>query len=70
MRWLPGGQFERVKGSMAEALDYCKKDYDFIEFGSLTSDFRKMNSFKDVLDKGERGEVSAIKANYPGLYIR
>lgn len=69
-RWIPQAHFERARGSPAEASEYCKKDGDFMEFGQLPTVSGRASKFGDLLAKAERGEIDALKAEYPGQYIR
>lgn len=68
--WCAGAHFERARGTPKEASQYCKKDGDYQEFGSLPADSRGAGGFKDLLDKASKGEIAAIKEAYPGHYLR
>ncbi|GFR18562.1 replication-associated protein [Trichonephila clavata] len=61
---------EPAKGTPEQNKKYCSKDGDFKEYGRLPSIKRGGGAFKDVLVAAERGEISKIKEEYPGLYIR
>lgn len=67
--WIPSAHFERTIETVAEASAYCKKIGDFTEFDVLARDTRKINSFRDVLEKAERGEITPIKADHPGTSL-
>ncbi|AXL65905.1 replication-associated protein [Cybaeus spider associated circular virus 1] len=62
--------FEKTKGTIHEAVEYCKKDGDFTEYGVLPSATGNNSAFKQVLAFAKKGEISAIEDEHPGIYIR
>lgn len=68
--WIPGAHFERARGSPTSNKEYCSKDGDFREYGTLPRVERRVNPFADVLSAAERGDLSSIKEKHPGLYLR
>lgn len=67
---VPGTHFEIDKGTVAEALNFCKNDGDFNKFGVLPADMQNINPFRDVHDKAEHSEITSIKAEHSGIFIR
>lgn len=73
-----GGLFpwhvEATRGHPGQASEYCKKDGDFIEVGTLSTPDsgkdKKEDYWKQILDLAEEGQMNAIAEVYPGEYIR
>lgn len=68
---LKRAHIEKQKGPISKAIDYCKKDGDFKEFGErpYANDDRK-TMWKDVLCLAREGKVQEIEDKYPMLYLR
>jgi len=69
--YLQRAHIEKQKGPLSKAVDYCKKDGDFKEFGERPygNDERK-NQWKDVLQLARQGDLQAIEDKYPMLFLR
>lgn len=73
-----GGLFhwhvEETKGSPSQAADYCKKEGEFVEFGTICNPESgvkaKAEYWKQILSLAEEGHMTAIAEIYPGEYIR
>lgn len=74
---LPMAHIEKMAGTPQQASDYCKKEGDFLEFGTLP-DFvggasggrKKAVNYKAIIDLAESHDFAAIKENHPGEYFR
>lgn len=67
---LPGAHLERTRGTPEECADYCRKDGDFVEFGCIPTTTGRPTQFGDVLRKAANGEITSIKEEHPGIYLR
>lgn len=70
VNYLPGAHFEVLRGTLAQSIDYCKKDGDFTEFGELPDAASTDNKFKRILTLAAAGDITAIKEDYPGDFLR
>lgn len=69
----PTTHWEPKRGSVRQAVDYCKKDGDFYEYGSMPVEERKRvgNEFKIVVDLVREGKFEEIEDGpYFGTYMR
>lgn len=64
----PRVHIEMRMGTIQQAVDYCQKDGDFFEKGQVRME-SSGDQWKDVLEMAEKGEISAIKEQYPRLFI-
>ena len=68
---LPRAHIEAQRGDSVSAANYCKKDGDFEEFGHLVAEKRSSSErWRFIIDAAERGDLDAIKSEYPGDYLR
>lgn len=65
--------FESARGTPVQASDYCKKDGDYEEFGSLPANGARINpydQFRDWCTETEGANEADIAREFPGLYLR
>ena len=55
------------KSTLAQAINYCKKDGDYTERGKIRDG--KDSRWADVIDLAEKGELDTIKEEYPDIYF-
>ena len=63
----PRAHIEARKKTLAEAIEYCKKDDDYTERGKIRA--CKENKWADVTALAEAGELDTIKEEYPDVYF-
>lgn len=68
---LPRAHIECRKGSPQQAADYCKKDGNFIEDGTLPlpKGEASKQTWTTILQKAKLGEYEWIQDNYPKVWI-
>lgn len=68
---LPRAHIEAQRGSVHQASDYCKKDGDFIEWGTLPELKRTgKERWRFIIERAEIGDLGSIRDEYPGEYFR
>lgn len=69
---LRTAHLEQRKGTHKQASDYCKKEGDFYEFGTLplSAGEKTQQMWKNVILWAESGDIVRIKDEYPAIYIR
>jgi len=68
---LPMVHIERARGDGQQNRDYCTKDADFVELGTLPEDKGKAGkeAWAKILRKAEEGDWEWIKMEYPRVWI-
>lgn len=59
-----------MRGSCEEAANYCKKDGDYKEYGTLPAAAERSDKFTSVIRLAETGELEELKQLYPGIFVR
>lgn len=68
---LPRAHIERQRGSCEQAIEYCKKDNDFQEWGDKpVGPTGQKNKWKEVLTFARLGRMDEIEEKYPAIFIR
>lgn len=81
VRLLLGPRFhiEKRRGSAGQAIAYCEKEGDFVEWGRRPMEAKqkgKMGAeaekarWADIIRLAEAGETQELKTKYPGEYVR
>lgn len=73
-RILERAHLEPQRGTSSQAIDYCKKDGNFEEFGQapldVTVGLSKKQQWQQIIEWAETNQLKMIKENYPGIYLR
>lgn len=68
---IPRAHIEKQRGSITQAIDYCKKDGDIKEFGERPygNDERK-GKWKEILTLAREGNMQEIEDKFPAEFLR
>ena len=68
---LGRAHIEPQKGSIDQAIEYCQKDGDWIEWGDRPEENRQNQKLQwsTIITKAENGELNWIKENHPRTYM-
>jgi len=70
-QWLPRAHIEKQRGTLQQAIQYCKKDGDFTEWGTMpVGPQGQTNKWKQILILARSGKMQEIEDNYPSEFIR
>lgn len=69
--FLSRGHIERQRGPLDAAIDYCKKDGDFVEYGTRPyGPTGQKNQWKEVLQLARSGNLQEIEDRFPAIFFR
>lgn len=69
--YLPRAHIERQRGTFDEAIEYCQKDGDWIEWGNRPSGpSGQKNQWKEVLQLARAGKLQEIEDQFPSIFLR
>lgn len=61
--------FEVRRGTIQQAIDYCKKEGRYVEFGDLPDD-NSGCAIRECIALAKKGDIESIEDRSPGLYLR
>lgn len=69
--YVPRAHLEPGKGTCKQAIDYCKKDGNFQEWGEVPSGPEGQgDKWKTVLQLARAGDMQKIEDEYPAIFLR
>nr|QTE03361.1 MAG: replication-associated protein [Ficedula mugimaki CRESS-DNA-virus sp.] len=63
------GHYEMKRGTVAQAIEYCKKDGYYVEIGDVPSDDSGV-AIRTCIEYAQAGKMDEIKELSPALYLR
>ncbi|QNG41143.1 replication-associated protein [Antarctic virus 4_I_KPSTAsw009Ad] len=67
---LPRAHIEKQRGNNQQAIDYCKKDGDFIEWGSAPKNSNQKEKWSGIIKLAEEGKMDELKSEFPRVYLQ
>jgi len=69
---LPRAHIEKRRGTVEQAISYCKKDGDFIEYGAIpeSSGDSTIKTWNEIIKRAKSGDLEWIEENHPKVYLR
>lgn len=68
---LPRAHIEKQRGTLDQAIEYCKKEGNYIESGERPhGSTGQKDKWTTVLKLAREGKVQEIEDNFPAIYIR
>lgn len=71
-RILKRAHLETRRGSVKQAIEYCKKDGQFHEYGDRPKSAAEStkDTWRAIIEHAERGDMEWIKHEQPSIYVR
>lgn len=69
-RLLPRAHIEKQRGNNIQAIDYCKKENDFSEWGQAPENNDQKQKWKRIAELARSGSLSQIEEENPRIYIQ
>lgn len=75
IRDIPRAHFELKRGTFTQAIEYCKKDGDFVEVGSKPFDQhekgdKSKEKWSAIMEKAKVGDEKWLLEQYPDVYFK
>nr|WAE43206.1 MAG: replication associated protein [Cressdnaviricota sp.] len=70
---LPRAHLESQRGTCNQAIEYCKKDGDWVDWGDKPDHgggSTQRERWRELITLSERGELDTIRDKYPGEFFR
>lgn len=65
----PVGHYEMKRGTVTQAIEYCKKDGDYVEIGDVPDDNSGV-AIRSCIASAKKGDMAAIEELSPSLFLR
>jgi len=70
-QWLPRAHLEKARGTHSQAIQYCKKDGNWQEWGTMpVGPAGQKDKWKEVLQLARSGKLEEIEDKYPAIFLR
>lgn len=71
-RILRRAHLETRRGTITQAIEYCKKEGNYREWGDIPTQTAETTKerWRRIISLAETGEIETIKNDYPGMYLR
>jgi len=69
-RLLPRAHIEKQRGNNRQAIDYCKKDGVFREFGTPPENNNQKSKWQSIIQLAEDGKLEELKSDFPRVYFQ
>lgn len=66
----PSCHWEIKRGTVKEAIDYCRKDGKWEQFGDIPDESGSQSSYRHCVELAQAGKMDSIAEEYPGMYTR
>lgn len=68
---IPRAHIEKQRGNCKQAIDYCKKDGDWREWGTMPRGPQgQADKWKEVLSLARQGKIEEIEDKHPAIFLR
>lgn len=69
--YLPRAHVEKQRGTLDAAIEYCKKEGDFVERGERPyGPTSQKNQWKEVIQLARAGKLQEIEDKFPSIFLR
>lgn len=67
-----GSHIEKQRGSIEQAINYCKKDGNFEEWGNAPQENNenRKSQWSTIISKARAGDLQYVEENHPAIFLR